>query len=128
MDGYGDVAVKAANLIHQGLARSPKDAWNTAVAERFPDSKSSQEKSCPRSTFLGLCENGQVRGVTPGVYTRSKKNKEYAVRAIRELKHDRSLADDPARLWNAVLAGAVKAPNHQMAVVIALWRNDLVSL
>jgi len=126
MADYGDVAVKAVTLIHQGIERLPANAWDMSVAEFFPSSKSSQKKGCPRSTFLGLCESGRVQGVSAGTYTRSKKNKEYGLLAIDLLARNPSLVGDVKLLWNTVLAGASKQPNHQMAVVTALWMNNLV--
>jgi hypothetical protein len=126
MPSYGDVAVRAVTLIRQGVERSPANAWDTAVAEIFPNSKSSQEKSCPRSAFLGLCESGRVQGVSAGTYTRSKKNKDYALLAIDLLKRNPGLVGDLKLLWNTVLAGATKEPNHQMTVVAALWEKNLV--
>jgi len=126
MAGYGDVAVKAVMLIRQGVEQSPANAWDTAVAGIFPNSKFSQEKSCPRSTFLGLCESGRVKGVPAGTYTRSKKNKEYALLAIDLLKRNPSLISDVKLLWNTVLAGDTKQPNQQMTVVAALWIENLI--
>lgn len=38
--------------------------YEKAVEEVFPNSKSSQEKSCPKNAFLGLCEEGLVKGIT----------------------------------------------------------------
>lgn len=126
MARYGDVAVRAVALVRQGDEQSPARAWDTAVAEAFPHSKSSQEKSCPRSSFLGLCESGRVKGVPAGTYTRSKKNKEYALAAIDLLKQNPALVSDVRLLWNTVLAGASKAPNHQMEVAGALWTANLL--
>ncbi|OYU28723.1 MAG: hypothetical protein CFE41_03705 [Burkholderiales bacterium PBB2] len=126
MASYGDVAVRAVMLIRQGVERSPSTAWGTAVAEFFPSSKSSREKSCPRGAFLGLCESGRVQGVSAGTYTRSKKNKEYALLAVDLLNRNPDLVGDVKLLWNAVLAGATKEPNHQMTVVAALWEKKLV--
>jgi hypothetical protein len=126
MARYGDAAVRAVALVRQGDEQSPVRAWDIAVVEAFPHSKSSQEKGCPRSAFLGLCESGRVKGVPAGTYTRSKKNKEYALIAMDLLKQNPALASDVSLLWNMVVAGAPKAPNHQMAVVGALWTADLL--
>ena len=42
--------------------------------EVFMDSKSSQEKGCPKSAFLGLCEEGFIKEISKGKYTSSVKN------------------------------------------------------
>lgn len=126
MTRYGDAAIRAVALIRNGDKESPIRAWDTAIAEAFPQSKSSREKGCPRSAFLGLCESGRVKGVPAGTYTRSKKNKEYALIAMDLLKQNPALASDLSLLWNRVLAGESKAPNHQMAVVSALWTANLL--
>jgi hypothetical protein len=48
--------------------------WSTSSKEVFA-TKSSQEKNCPKNTFLGLCEEGLVKGIPQGNYTKSIKNK-----------------------------------------------------
>lgn len=121
MARYGEAALRAVQLLHDGSRRSPVDAWNAAMIEVFPNSKSSQSKGCPRGTFLGLCGSGFVAGVSAGDYTRSKKNKGYALRAIKLLRANPRLTSDEAGLWNAVISGETKVPNHQMEVVISLW-------
>jgi hypothetical protein len=47
----------------------------------YPTSPTSRKKDCPRGAFLGLCEEGLVKGIPAGKYTASKDNKAYAVRA-----------------------------------------------
>jgi len=39
-------------------------------------------KGCPRGAFLELCEAGMIKGIASGKYTRSKRNKEYAIDAV----------------------------------------------
>ncbi len=85
-----------------------------------------RDKSCPKSTFLGLCEEGLVSGIPSGRYSRSKLNKEYALKAVGFLQACPSLASDPPSLWAKVMAGEAKVPNGQMEVVVALWEADLL--
>jgi hypothetical protein len=127
VDGYGKVAVRAVELVVHGTCASPSEAWDIAAREVFPDSPSQQVKSCPRSTFLGLCEEGLVIGVPAGQYTRSRENKADARRAAALLVNNPALADgSPQALWNAVLAGRRKVHNSQMRVVLALHRHGLL--
>ncbi|MCL7763401.1 hypothetical protein MPF19_08255 [Polaribacter sp. Z014] len=58
---YGEVALKIAKA-----KGNPKDNWEAEVKRAFSDSISSQEKSCPKSAFLGLCEKGLVKGIFKG--------------------------------------------------------------
>ena len=125
MGKYGTAAVMATKL-YEGLVSSPNDAWVKAVTKVFPSSESSQKKGCPRGAYLGLCENGFIRGVPKGDYCRSKKNKEYALKAVELLKQDKSLLSDEKRLWDIVMDGEEKKPNHQMDVVISLWNEGLI--
>lgn len=99
----------------------------------YPASESSRKKGCPRSTYLGLCEAGFVRGIPRGDYTQSEDNKRYAIDAVRLLRRDPNLAEPSAsaggaaRLWAAVMKGDPKRPNGQMEVVLALWNTGLIS-
>jgi hypothetical protein len=126
MGSYGDAALLAVNLVTCGKRASPDSAWTTAVQTVFPQSLSLQAKGCPKGAFLGLCEDGLVKGIRSGDYTRSKKNKGYAIEACRLLRKDPGLAASPERLWALVLQGSWKVHNQQMDVVLALWNADLV--
>ncbi|GEJ56610.1 DUF6979 family protein [Anaeromyxobacter diazotrophicus] len=121
--GYGEAAVAAVNLVK--LERfAPPEAWRRAVARTF-ESVSSQEKGCPQGAFLGLCEEGLVVGVPgapSGTYTRSVKNKQYAVAAVNILRRRASpVLPTPVTLWLEVQGGEWKQPNGQMDVVLGLW-------
>jgi hypothetical protein len=126
MDKYGISAITAVKLYNSGRASSPRDAWERATSVSFGSGTASQVKGCPRDAFLGLCEAGHVAGVPTGIYTRSQKNKQYAVAALALLKNDPSLAISLGRLWKQVTQGEAKQHNSQMNVVVALWNNGLI--
>ena len=54
---YGKTAINAVE--YYKIFNCPIEAWEKAAKQTF-ESKSSQEKSCPKSTFLGLCEEGLI--------------------------------------------------------------------
>ena len=126
MRSYGEAAVRAVHLFTTGLVESPNEAWSRAAGEIFGAGTSSAEKGCPQNAFLGLCEEGLVKGIPGGQYTRSQKNKRYALDAVTVLRRHPELASDPDALWNAVMGGEDKAHNSQMDVVAALWEKMLV--
>lgn len=126
MGSYGSAAVRATELLRARDVSSPRDAWAKSVRREFPRSVASREKSCPRDAFLGLCEDGRVRGVRPGSYTRSRLNKLYTLQAVKILRAHPNLASDELTLWNRVMNGRKKTPNNQMEVVVALWRRRLL--
>lgn len=132
MNGYGDIAVHATKLMQSGAFSSPGDAWLASARRAFPRAIASQEKGCPRGAYLGLCEEGLVRGVPKGSYTKSLDNKQYAIDAVRFLAQDPTLADSgmadggAANLWRRVMRGRNKQPNSQMEVVLGLWTQDLI--
>lgn len=126
MGKYGLTAVKAANLFQQGRVGSPVEVWRSAASTVFPDSKSSREKGCPRDTFLGLCEEGLVRGIPAGNYTRSRLNKDYALKAIALLRAHPKSATDPLHLWQQIVGPDKKVHNQQMDVVITLWGHGFI--
>ena len=126
MGKYGQVAIAATQLCRDGKATNPRDAWTVAAQNVFSSSQSSREKGCPRGAFLGLCEIGAVSGVPAGKYCQSKKNKDYAIKALSLLNLDRNREYTEDSLWAAVMQGVDKVPNHQMDVVLALWKHGLV--
>lgn len=127
MGKYGQVALRATALVTKRGYMSPPEAWKVAAREVFPDSPASQTKGCPKSAYLGLCEEGLVVGVPRGNYTNSRDNKAYALKAVRLLVREPALAlQGPDVLWERVMDGERKTPNHQMDVVLALWNQGLI--
>ncbi len=124
---YGRAAVLATHNFVTSIANSPMGAWKLAVTSLFPDSTSAQSKGCPRGAYLGLCEEGMVKGIAPGSYTASKQNKSYALQAYSLLLSDSSLSKDSQNLWKKVIGGGEKVHNNQMDVVLALWESGLLA-
>ena len=128
---YGNSALLAMKLITSNQAQGPGDAWETGTTSVFGKGSSSQVKSCPRDAFLGLCEAGLVRGVTSGQYTRSTKNKAYAVKAAKMIKAQPSLSGKgEIDLWRKVMHALGESPaktyNQQMDVVLTLFQNGFI--
>ncbi len=117
----------AVKFISCKEVNDPRDAWELAASKIF-DSYSSRCKGCPKSAFLGLCEEGIIKGISGGSYTTSMKNKSYAMKAAQLLKKDPSLASNENALWNKVTPNETKAYNQQMDVVITLWKNNLIQI
>ena len=125
MDNYGKyglVALNAVNKLNDLQEIEPGNAWDEAAVVVFPTQRSSRKKGCPRSTFLGLWEEGKVKGVKSGNYTSSKANKSYANDAADLLQNSSKLTTK--ELWGKVVSNAEpKAHNSQMNVVIALFHE-----
>jgi hypothetical protein len=122
---YGMAAIKAVRMLNnEYIGDYPKKVWDIATAELFGEGSSSQNKGCPRSAFLGLCEEGLVKGVPRGQYTRSKKNKEYAIKAVNYLQKNPNIVISPESLWKMI--GPEKQHNNQMDVVVGLWDMELI--
>jgi hypothetical protein len=122
MNKYGLTALKSVQNFRASY--SIIELWSRSANEIF-DTKSSQEKSCPKGTFLGLCEEGLVKGIPKGNYTKSLKNKEYALKAVEILKSKPNNSFTAKELWYKLELGD-KRSNSQMDVVIALWANELI--
>jgi hypothetical protein len=121
---YGEAALLAAR---QGVSAdsNPVARWESAMERLYPTSPAARKKGSPRGAFLGLCEEGLVKGIPAGRYAASKDNKAYAVRAaalLAEGKQSWSIST----LWRAVTNDPEKIHNNQMDIVMALWKNDLI--
>jgi hypothetical protein len=119
---YGLTAIKALEIYK--VEESLRESWFSAAVELF-ESESSQKKGCPRSTFLGLCAEGLVKGIPKGNYTKSVKNKKYAIKAVTVLKQNTQTTFSPKELWDKLELGD-KRSNSQMDVVLALWEHGLI--
>lgn len=125
MSKYGVVAIKAVEMSNDGFL--PDEAWLHAAKEVFGDSVSSVKKGCPKSAFLGLAEERAIKGIPAGNYTKSKKNKSYALTAFELLKKHPGLTNSKKELWQSSCHSEHKVHNGQMDVVIALWEHSLLN-
>jgi hypothetical protein len=118
-NNYGSIAIAVSKE-----GRSPKEEWAKA-SKLFFDSKDSQDKNCPRSAFLGLCEQGLVKGIKRGIYLT---NSEYALIAVKILTNNATFSRK--ELWEEVKEhlNISKSHNSQMDVVIALFENKMIVL
>ena len=91
MTKYGQAAIEAVKLLEKGFCHKPKDAWDQSTKMIFGKGTASQKKGCPKGAFLGLCEEGLIKGVKEGHYCDSIKNKEYTVKAVEAIKHNPEL-------------------------------------
>lgn len=124
MGKYGCVAVNAANLAAQGNAISPRVAWETAVLDEFPNSKSSRDKSCPKGTFLTLCEIGAIKDVKAGINGKRSPERRNLTKCLYDaLMKDRSLRDRKSELWSEACQGKKMTQNNEIDVLIALYEN-----
>lgn len=111
MGKYGEVAVKAAQYIKEG--KDPLPAWEKASCEIFEPGSSSQKKGCPKNAFLGL-------------YGGRGKNATYAQTALAYLKANPLQSITADELWAIVMSGTRKVHNHQMDVVLSLYKEGLI--
>lgn len=96
------------------------DAWQKA-AEEIITSDSTRDKVCPRATFIGLCESGDLIGIAKTKQS-SSPNYYYAKFAIEEWEKENT---SKTVMWQKV---KIKFPNGaknhqgQLDVVISLWK------
>jgi hypothetical protein len=121
---YGEAALMATRE-DSSAGISPEARWESAMERLYPTSPAARKKGCPRGAFLGLCEEGLVKGIPAGRYSASKDNKAYAVRSAELLCEGRQ-SWSTSSLWRAVTDDPEKTHNSQMDVVMALWKNDLI--
>ena len=121
---YGQAAIMATHR-SSSVNVDPVTRWEAAMEKLYPTSPAARKKGCPRGAFLGLCEEGLVKGIPAGRYTSSRDNKDYAVRAAALLIEGKQSWSTGA-LWQAVTDDPKKVHNSQMDVVLALWNNDLI--
>jgi hypothetical protein len=124
---YGEAALMAVRMETYGKALTPAERWQDAVTKLYPNSPINQKKGGPRNAFLGLCEQGLVKGIAAGVWTKphaNDANKACAVKAIALLRA--GTHKTVTELWGEVNEDPDKTHNSQMDVVLALWKNGLI--
>lgn len=121
---FSKAAVLAVRSCQADQKKTPVVAWEEAIA-KCSTSRGTRAKVCPREAFLGLCEKRLVTGILADVHANDGENRKYAVCAVMLLRKEPVLANDKHELWRRVV-GPAKAPNGQMDVVLALWREGML--
>ncbi|UJR54370.1 DUF6979 family protein [Dickeya zeae] len=120
---YGKAAIAAVSIYDSINRPDPRECWEDSII-LFTNSKDSQEKGCPRSAFLGLCQDEYVKGISKGNYLSSdSRNKRYAVVAAELVLKEPERKYSKAELWRNATENhpdAAKNQNGQMDVVMAL--------
>ncbi|MFD2296790.1 DUF6979 family protein [Massilia sp. GCM10020059] len=126
MPDYADVAVRAALKLRSGPI-SPREAWDDAAVEVFPESASMQSKGCPRTTFLTLCASGAVKDLPGAGVVGDSENARHAKDCLALLAgHPGYVAMPPRQLWTVVTHASGKAYNQQMHVILGLAKAGLL--
>lgn len=129
---YESSALEAIRMYDSKKPLDLEEIWKNAVSE-FTSSMSSINKGCPKGAFLGLCEEGLVKGIPAGCYTRNhgiQVNKMYAIKAVAILKSNPNVTFNDRELWREVLdflGIPDKQPQAQMKIVLILWNNKLIN-
>ena len=121
---YGDAAIEAVKHLNKIKLSNPEEAWDIVTQKIFGKDTAAQKKGCPRNTFLAICETGRIEGVKRGTYTKSRKNKSYAIEAIKILERNPELSANRKVLWQLIPECENKTHNNQMDVVTSLWNSD----
>ena len=61
MSKYAELATETAAVIRTGTP--VLEAWDLVAHHIFPDKPASRAKGCPKCAFLGLAEEGLIKGV-----------------------------------------------------------------
>jgi hypothetical protein len=130
MSRYAKATLNAVKRIENG--ETPPLAWENATVELFGKGSSFQRRGCQKGAFLGLCEEGCVKGVPKGSYLATRaanKNKQYALAALKLLKQEQAIPEDWRAFWQKV-PGTTKSMNGQLDVLFVLaeagyidWRS-----
>ena len=126
MKEYGLIAKQAA-FIGATQSETPINAWTIAAKSIYPNMLDLQQNAGPKETFLGLCEDGEIKGIPPGEYSTSVANKGYAQKALNYLRGTASDTDmSPDELWKKI--GTDKRHNEQMVVVLSLIHSGAINI
>lgn len=121
---YGEAALIAARLeVPEQVTAAER--WDTAVRQLYPEKPYMQKKGAPKSVFLGLCHAGLVKGVPVADGTPANRNASYGVKAVELLCAGTHRT--VSALWTEVTSGEELAHAAQMDVVLALWKNGLIT-
>ena len=137
--GYDKLAVQVVDAYNSSRTKNPlcEDELIKGWDKEGKKSKLSKANDCPKATFLGICTAGHVLGIPEIHYSSSIRNRIYGETAIKLLKAFPSLVSlRPTDLWNLVTSilktypkvKIAKKHNHQMDVILGLWKRGYIKL
>ena len=119
---YSKVAKEAyLNIVQKGMPF--EKAWK-AAAEKIITSESSRNKGCPRATFLGFCESGNLMSI-PYINESKSKNYAYAKFAFSEWNRNKSITKK--EMWKLVQNKFETAASHQGQLDIVLSLTEFLN-
>jgi hypothetical protein len=127
MANYAQAVLNAMKLIEKG--ETPQAAWEKATIKLFGEGTSGQKKGCPKNAFLGLCEEGKIKGVRKGTYlvnSTLNKNKRYVLAALELLKKEQSIPEDQKAFWQRV-PDTPNSENGQLDVLFTLAKKGFIN-
>lgn len=121
---FSKIAVTAAELLQSGNL-NPYEAWEKSLVKHKKD----YTKDCPKNTFLGLCQEGYIKNVRKGRYTKASKNLDYAKEGVRILKTTDKRYEKHGLLWKDIRSNLSLEPNPgdgQAPVILGLWEAGYI--
>ncbi len=112
---------RVAKAAYENIVNGKMDAaeaWH-AAAEKNIDSPESRKKPCPRNTFIGLCESGDLKDVKATKQSESI-NYLYAKFAIAEWKNKSSISKTV--MWSKQFPDGAINHQGQLDVLKGIWQ------
>jgi hypothetical protein len=120
--GYGIVALKAIETLKKQPNIKVDKAWDLAISQLNISSK-----ACPKSTFIVLCANAYVRGISNGNYdNRIQENKNHVIRIMTNIDFPNTEFSNYSNIWRRFISN--KPHNSQIDVIHALYEHDLLEI
>lgn len=125
---YGEAAIEAFQLLEKDKSLTPIEAWDKAVSKKT-NSKHSQIKTCPRTTFLAVCDLGKHNLKIPNTVVKQTKNYEYTIIMLEYINEKKGDIESKKELWEAVQKKINKElkNNGQSGVVFSLLKKDYLN-
>ena len=123
---FGKTAVDAVKLLRKDIKYTSLEAWQKAIVFNT-SSEESRKKGCPRSAFIGLCDEGYILGILATKIKKRSKNSIYSTEAAKYLLENNLKEITIKELWQKIEEPKPINENGQMQLVIALWQNKLIA-
>lgn len=126
---YGEVAYNAIGKLRNIEVSNKKVIISTWKEEckQLGMTCSIQDKTCPRTSFIELCEAGLIKDLKVNYLRDEAYSIRYAIEAVNILKTNSKKVDEKM-LWKEVMKKVGKdiSSNYQMDVVLNLWKKGMI--
>lgn len=124
MNIFEKTTLKAVEILNNNSSLVPSEAWLLAISS-FTSSSSMIKKSCPKNTFIDLCNSGLIRGIKEKDTFNISENGRMILKVYDLLNKNNWQIQNKKLFWYQAFN---KEYENQLDILLILKENNLLKI